>query len=249
MPSDHQWEKIYQQEGRLWKEPFPRFGDVIQTFRDRGCKKILDLGCGSGRHVVGFAEAEFQVTGIDISPTGLKLAQQWLVETVSSDDQDSSLANTVRYPPIISALSTASSTRVSSPDWGGLRWGFPDLVQADIRDPLPFGDGAFDGLMSTQVIHHALLAEVLATIGEIWRILAPGGLAVVSVAGLIHDDTEYLEIEPDTYLPQTGWEAGLPHHIFDEERLRDAFGAFEIEFIERRDNGRILMIQALRPGS
>jgi len=113
-------------------------------------------------------------------------------------------------------------------------------------NPLPFRDSAFDGLMSTQVIHHALLAQVQATIHEIWRILAPGGLAIVSVAGRIHDDTDYKKIEPGTFLPQTGSEAGLPHHIFNEQTLRQAFAKFQIDFIERRDSGRVLMVQAHR---
>ena len=64
------------------------------------------------------------MTGLDISPTGLRLAQNWLDEEY-----------------------------LEAP-----------LVQADNRHPLPFKDGAFEGLLSTQVIHHALLAEVRATI-------------------------------------------------------------------------------------
>jgi SAM-dependent methyltransferase len=234
MTTDHQWEKIYQKEGRVWKEPFPRFGDVIQTFQERHYRKILDLGCGSGRHVVGFDQAGFQTTGMDISPTGLNLAQRWIDEQ-SSSDQLPSPTNEVGSLPV---WDDSTLTR--------LGWGSPGLVQADMRDPLPFHDGAFDGLMSTQVIHHALLAQVQATIREIWRILAPGGLAIVSVAGSIHDDTDYEEIEPGTFLPTTGSEAGLPHHIFDEAGLRKAFKAFEVEFIERRDAGRVLMIQARR---
>jgi SAM-dependent methyltransferase len=234
---DHQWEKIYQKEGRVWKEPFPRFGDVIQTVQEHGCRKILDLGCGSGRHVVGFSQAGFQTTGMDISPTGLNLAQLWLDEQSSSGQ-----------------LSPPPNEANSLPVWGGLGWGFPSewrgfplLVQANMLNPLPFRDGAFDGLMSTQVIHHALLAQVMATIREIWRILIPGGLAIVSVAGRIHDDTKYEEIEPGTYLPTTGSEAGLPHHIFNEQTLREAFANFQIEFIERQDRGRVLMIQAQHP--
>jgi SAM-dependent methyltransferase len=201
---EHPWERIYQKEGRLFGEPFPRFMEVVRVFRQNDCKRILDLGCGNGRHVLHLAKQGFTITGLDISPTGLGLAQEWLKE---------------------------EGKRAS-------------LVQADIAYPLPFRDGAFDGLLSTQVIHHARLAVVQRTIDEIWRILAPGGLAFVSVAGQIHDDTEYVQIEPDTYLPQTGWEAGLPHHIFDERRLREAFEAFRVEFVERRDGGKVVAILA-----
>jgi hypothetical protein len=51
-------------------------------------------------------------------------------------------------------------------------------------------------------------------------------------------------IEKHTYLPLEGSEAGLPHHIFSEKRLRKAFSAFLIHEISHRDQGRILAIWA-----
>lgn len=204
MSLEHPWERIYQKEGRVFGEPFPQFWQIARAFRQNGCRRILDLGCGNGRHVVHLALEGFAVTGLDISPTGLGLAQKWLEE----EGQHAS------------------------------------LVQADIAHPLPFWNGAFEGLLSTQVIHHARLAVVQRTIGEIWRLLAPGGLAFVSVAGRIHDDTKYEEIEPGTYLPLTGSEAGLSHHIFDERSLRQAFAAFRVEYVERRDGGKVVVILA-----
>lgn len=203
MNHGHPWERIYREAGRLFGEPFPGFGEIAEAFRENGCSTILDLGCGNGRHVVHLAKEGFAATGLDISPTGLGLAQEWLDEE--------------RLPA--------------------------SLVQADISDPLPFRDQSFEALLSTQVIHHALLAEVKRTIGEIWRILVPGGLAFVSVAGRIHDDTEYEEIEPHTYLPLTGSEAGLPHHIFSPTSLREALGAFQVEYAERRDRVIVALIQ------
>ena len=42
--------------------------------------KVLDLGCGSGRHVVYFAEQGFDVSGIDLSEEGVEMTNQWLKE-------------------------------------------------------------------------------------------------------------------------------------------------------------------------
>lgn len=116
------------------------------------------------------------------------------------------------------------------------------LVAGDGRHSLPFRSASFDGLISTQVIHHALLSEIRHTILEIYRVLSVGGLALITVAGQIHHDTIYEEIEPGTFVPQDGSEAGLPHHIFTEEELLQEFGAFRILDISRSDSGKVIII-------
>jgi SAM-dependent methyltransferase len=245
--TDHVWESIYATSGRVFFEPFPRFPEVIQTFQEHGCRKILDLGCGSGRHVAGFAAAGFQTVGLDISPTGLAFTQTLLAENAraaSGGDARINSSDDVRFTsPHDVEISDSNDVGISDslPNLGRVGVG---LVQADMLHPLPFRDASFHGLMSTQVIHHALKAQVLGIIDEIHRILAPGGIAIVSVPSQVHDDDDYEQIESNTFLPLTGSEAGLPHHYFDEETLAQAFSAFHIHFIDRRDSGRILMIQA-----
>jgi SAM-dependent methyltransferase len=187
MPGErHPWERIYAREGRFFKEPFPGFEQVVARFTGYGCRRVLDLGCGNGRHLVALAYLGFRVCGLDISPSGLRLSRAWLGED-------------------------------------GLE---ARLVCADTRLPLPFTTRTFDGLLSTQVVHHALLAEVRVSIAEIWRVLAPGGIAFVSVAGRTHEDEHYEQIEPGMYLPLDGLEQGLPHHIFSEGEFRKELGAF-----------------------
>ena len=117
-----------------------------------------------------------------------------------------------------------------------------DTLLADVRRRLPLATGSFDGLMSTQVIHHAKLSEVRKAIAEIWRILAVGGLAFITVAGQKHEDEAYEEIEPNTFVPLEGSEKGLPHHIFTEAALEHEFQAFQIREISRRAGGRVLAI-------
>jgi len=43
-------------------------------------RKVLDLACGAGRHVVYLADQGFDVNGADISATGLKLARDRLLK-------------------------------------------------------------------------------------------------------------------------------------------------------------------------
>lgn len=121
------------------------------------------------------------------------------------------------------------------------------LIQADTRRPLPIKDNSIDGLLSTQVIHHAYRAEVLLAINEIYRILKPCGLAFVTVPCGSRSNRKSRKLEKHTYLPLEGAEAGLPHHIFSEKRLRQAFNSFVIHEISHRDQGRLLAIWAEKP--
>lgn len=48
--------------------------------------RVLDVGCGNGRHVVFFAEQGFKVSGIDISNEAVEIAQAWLQQKGLSAD-------------------------------------------------------------------------------------------------------------------------------------------------------------------
>ena len=202
-----EWDKVFRKEGRVFAEPFQRFPEIARAFQERGCSRLLDLGSGSGRHVVHLAKEGFMVHGADISPTGLRMTQAWLAEE-------------------------------------GLAAG---VVLADMRQPLPFRDGTFEGLLSTQVIHHAPISVVRGTIREIWRVLASGGLAFVTVSADAAHKEGSREIEPGTFVPLTGPEAGLPHHIFSEEELRTEFEDFCPIETSLRAEGKVLAILAQKP--
>lgn len=101
-----------------------------------------------------------------------------------------------------------------------------DLVCADMRQPFPFPDGAFHAILSTQVIHHALQATVRATAREIGRAVKPGGLILITVPAQLNDEPDAIEVEPGTFVPQSGYEKGLPHHILTPDALSALFDAF-----------------------
>ena len=52
------------------------------------------------------------------------------------------------------------------------------LVRSDVEG-LPFADGSFDGVYSFGVLHHT--PDTRGAIDEIWRVLRPGGSAIVSL--------------------------------------------------------------------
>ena len=118
------------------------------------------------------------------------------------------------------------------------------LALADTRQPLPFREGSLDAVLSTQVIHHALMEGVRVAISEIWRILAPGGLAFVTVSGRRDKGVEFEEVEPGTFVPLSGPEAGLPHHIFSVNELEAEFSRFAILDVSIRAKGAVLAVLA-----
>ena len=64
-----------------WLEPAPDVRSLLERWKDAGFSRVLDLGCGLGRHALLFARAGFSVTGFDLSEIGLaKLRERAGVE-------------------------------------------------------------------------------------------------------------------------------------------------------------------------
>lgn len=74
----NRWDQIFRREGRVFDNPHEDMPRLIPYFRARGAKRILDLGCGSGRHIVFLAKHDFEVHGVDVSPVGIELAKRWM---------------------------------------------------------------------------------------------------------------------------------------------------------------------------
>ncbi len=75
-----QWEKIFRREGLVFPEPRPQVMRFTQLLLDHGLGTVLDLGCGTGRHVLHMAGRGLHVSGLDNAPTALKLTKHWLDE-------------------------------------------------------------------------------------------------------------------------------------------------------------------------
>src|SRR6266852_892363 len=73
MPKTHPWELAWREE--RWAEtspPLPVVVDFADELKREGVKRVLDLGCGAGRHSILLGKAGFQVVALDISETALK---------------------------------------------------------------------------------------------------------------------------------------------------------------------------------
>ncbi|MBU7026647.1 MAG: class I SAM-dependent methyltransferase [Theionarchaea archaeon] len=71
------WDDIYKSD-RLMVEIDENMPKITELFKTHEVTKILDLGCGAGRHTIYLADHGFDVYGIDISTEGIKKAAQQL---------------------------------------------------------------------------------------------------------------------------------------------------------------------------
>ncbi len=74
------WDTVFKERGRYFNQPHEDIPAVVESLQERGAKTILDLGSGTGRHVIYFAERGFDVYGIDNAATGLQMTRDWLTE-------------------------------------------------------------------------------------------------------------------------------------------------------------------------
>ncbi len=71
------WDQAYKKEPQQFTEPEKICSLADTLFPKYGVKRILDLGCGNGRHLVYFGKKGYQIFGSDLSGWGLQAAQQW----------------------------------------------------------------------------------------------------------------------------------------------------------------------------
>jgi len=72
------WDKRWAtDDGRAdWLDPHPAVVALLPELQARGIRRVLDLGCGVGRHSMLLAEHGFAVEALDGSPTGLAVLRK-----------------------------------------------------------------------------------------------------------------------------------------------------------------------------
>ena len=77
----HGWESIWADLDALpayWRTPELAVLDWAGRLREARGRRVLDLGCGVGRHTVALARLGFDVTATDVSSSGLATCAAWL---------------------------------------------------------------------------------------------------------------------------------------------------------------------------
>lgn len=128
----------------------------LESLKIKPGQRILDAGCGAGRHLRAALDCPGSfVVGVDLLWEQLCQSRGCLTGLDTSGDQERSGAG-----PIAAA---------------GNPW---LLVRASLTK-LPFRDESFDHVICSEVLEH--IREDQAALGELVRVLKPGGTLAISV--------------------------------------------------------------------
>jgi SAM-dependent methyltransferase len=72
------WDEVLKRPKYGSVEPFGSVVELVPILERRSVKRVLDLGCGPGRHLVYLSKCGFDMYGVDISDFGLKKARRRL---------------------------------------------------------------------------------------------------------------------------------------------------------------------------
>jgi SAM-dependent methyltransferase len=75
------WDKYWRDEAyvaRNWLEPDPEIVRLTPIMREHPVQRVLDLGCGVGRHLCYLSRQGFEVHGVDISAAGIERCRKAL---------------------------------------------------------------------------------------------------------------------------------------------------------------------------
>jgi ubiquinone/menaquinone biosynthesis C-methylase UbiE len=108
------------------------------------------------------------------------------------------------------------------------------LIQHEMGE-LPFIEDYFDGVVSTNVLHHGKSFEIKKTIDELYRVMKPGASAfIIALSSSDFRKGTGAKLERNTYVFTKGEERGIIHHFFTRQELQSFLRKFEtVSFNER----------------
>ncbi len=158
----------------------------------RDSDRLLDLGCGEGRHTISAClQGVGQAIGLDLSLSDLKVAQSRTSEFGLLNSGTTAGTKAKQNAEFESyTRSTSAGKSISFTVGSGLN--------------LPFSDASFDRVICSEVLEH--IPDYETVLGEIHRVLKPGGILAVSVP---------------RFLPEwMCWQLSTPYHQVEGGHIR-----------------------------
>ena len=69
-----------EEKNAIWLTPSEESYYVANRWSELGYRRVLDFGCGLGRHSIFFARQGFHVSAFDLSPEGVSHLERWARE-------------------------------------------------------------------------------------------------------------------------------------------------------------------------
>jgi len=199
-----QWDKIFKKSGKVFIKTQEDIPKIAKLFKERGVKKILDLGCGSGRHTVYLAKCDFKVYGIDIAKYGIRIARKWLKEK--------KLKAYLKIGDIYQTLPYGDNSFDAVISVQTLHHGKIEKIRKLIRE--------IERILKSRGLLFITVRKALKVKG--WR------RNKIVIHKFKNRKTRYKVVGPRIYVPIEGGEKGLIHFSFNMKLIRKEFKNFKI---------------------
>lgn len=73
---------VYKAGARFWEDPIPT-EELVEFIRDMNFPRglyVIEFGCGEGRDAIFLAKQDFKVTAIDVAPSAIDRAREWVAQ-------------------------------------------------------------------------------------------------------------------------------------------------------------------------
>ncbi len=201
MKTKNAWQSWYPRKEKI-NEDMPV---LEKMFRKNSVSKILDAGCGTGRHTVYFAEKGFEVYGFDFSPFAVKRAKEKLKEKrLRANLKIWDIRRKLPYKD--NFFDVLLSIRV-------FHHNNSETIKRIIEE----------------------FVRVVRKGGFVYIQVPPRQLILKYAMFDERKGKSGIKLEEGTYTPGHGSEKGVPHHSFTKIELKKLFSDFKIKRISLKD--------------
>jgi SAM-dependent methyltransferase len=208
-----QWDKIFKEKGKIFSRPDEDIPKILKIFKKNNVQRVLDFGCGSGRHVIYFTKKGFDVYGFDITEEGIKITKGWL--------KKEKLRANLKIGPFNKKLPYKDNFFDAVISTNAIHHTTIENIRKEIKE-------------IERILKPGGLIFITVRKRK-FRKFYPK-LTIIDKRG--KQKSRYKVIGPRTYVPIEGGEKGLPHYLFNKKLIRKEFKNFKINNIWVESEGR-----------